>query len=197
MSDQRETYQRISVPEAARVLGISVATVRRRIRDGSLRAERVERPQGITYAVLLPSDHDDQAERSDSDQQVGTTARLNRSADDQAAAIATLIQATVREAITPLVELVAEQGATIRDQAETIGSLRAERDSARAALAAAEETVMVQLAPEPPPAAPGEPAPAEPTVDTRSRISLPVMRWFAVLIIVAAVLALILVFVPR
>ena len=53
MRDQPETYRRISVPETAALLGVSVATVRRLIRDGSLQAERIHRPQGITYVVLI------------------------------------------------------------------------------------------------------------------------------------------------
>ncbi len=58
MIDQAETYQRASVPAAAGILGASVATVRRRIRDGSLRAEPVHRPQGTVYVVLLGNDHE-------------------------------------------------------------------------------------------------------------------------------------------
>lgn len=108
MSDQHETSQRVSVPEAAVLLGLSVATVRRRIRSGQLRAETVHRPQGIAYVVVLGSDHD---ERSSSDQQVGITAPLNRSPSDAMA----VWSATV---LAPLV-------ATIERQAETIGTLRA------------------------------------------------------------------------
>ena len=66
MSNQGETYQRISVPDAAKLLGISAATVRRRIRDGSLQAERVHRPQGITYVVLVGSNRSNQDDRSKS-----------------------------------------------------------------------------------------------------------------------------------
>src|SRR6266540_2887076 len=105
MSDQPETYQRVSVPEAAAILGVSVATVRRRIRDGSLRADPVQRPQGIAYAVLLPTDHE---QRSANDQQVGTTAGLNPSAVPAGDAIAAMIAATLTPIIGPL---VAEQAA--------------------------------------------------------------------------------------
>src|SRR5215212_2953684 len=109
MSDQGETSQRVSVPEAATLLGISVATVRRRIRAGQLRAETVHRPQGKAYVVVLGSDH---GERSATDQQVGTTARLTQSPGHALA----VWSATV---LVPLVTTIAEQ-------AETIGTLRAE-----------------------------------------------------------------------
>jgi excisionase family DNA binding protein len=137
MSDQPETYQRISVPEAAELLGVSVATVRRRIHDGSLRAERVQRPQGVVYVVLLGTDHD----RSASDQQVGTTARLNQSAQPAPAeAITAMIQAALTPIIAPLVGRLDAQRQTIErqadllvSQAETIGRQSAEIEALRAA----------------------------------------------------------------
>lgn len=43
----------VGIEEAARLLGASVNTVRRRIKQGALRAERVSRPQGYTYRVFL------------------------------------------------------------------------------------------------------------------------------------------------
>lgn len=185
MSDQRETYQRFSVPEAARHYGVSVATVRRRIRDGSYLAERVERPQGAAYVVLVPTDQATDHETLPSDQQVGTTARLNRSADDQAAAIATVIQAAIREAITPLVEMVDRHEHVIRTQAETIGTLRAELAAARA--------------PESPTEARTEPAPAETPTDAPGRFHALWVRLWPVLAIVAVALALagVLLFWPR
>jgi excisionase family DNA binding protein len=42
------------VPEAARVLGVSVETVRRRIRAGELQGERVPTPWGWSYRVTVP-----------------------------------------------------------------------------------------------------------------------------------------------
>ena len=46
----------VSVAEAARRLGVSTATVKRRIRDGTLEAEPLSRPQGIEYRARLPRD---------------------------------------------------------------------------------------------------------------------------------------------
>jgi excisionase family DNA binding protein len=45
--------ERLSTQEAARRLGISVATVRRRIATGELHAEQEVRPQGKRWVVLL------------------------------------------------------------------------------------------------------------------------------------------------
>ena len=46
----------VSVSEAARVLRVSPGTIRRRIAEGTLRAERVIRPQGTAWRVHLPDD---------------------------------------------------------------------------------------------------------------------------------------------
>jgi excisionase family DNA binding protein len=45
----------VSIAEAARTLGISGHTVRRRIKRGELPAERVERAQGYEWRVLIAS----------------------------------------------------------------------------------------------------------------------------------------------
>ena len=44
----------VTVEQAAAILGISASTVRRRIRDGALRAEEISRPQGVVWLVDLP-----------------------------------------------------------------------------------------------------------------------------------------------
>jgi excisionase family DNA binding protein len=54
MSDSHGTYPRASVLEAAAILGVSPTTVRRMVRAGTLQAERVLRPQGHMFVVLLP-----------------------------------------------------------------------------------------------------------------------------------------------
>lgn len=46
--------QRLSIEDAATRLGVSVSTLRRRIRAGALTVERSPTPQGYRYAVLLP-----------------------------------------------------------------------------------------------------------------------------------------------
>lgn len=44
----------VSVPEAARLLGVSENTVRRRIKGGALTGEVMKRPQGDLYQVRVP-----------------------------------------------------------------------------------------------------------------------------------------------
>ena len=45
----------VTVEQAAAILGVSASTIRRRIRDGSLRAQPAHRPQGIVWLVHLPA----------------------------------------------------------------------------------------------------------------------------------------------
>lgn len=44
--------ERLTTSDAARRLGVSTTTVRRRIASGHLNAERHRRPQGVRYVVL-------------------------------------------------------------------------------------------------------------------------------------------------
>jgi excisionase family DNA binding protein len=128
MSNQDETYQRISVPDAAKLLGISAATVRRRIRDGSLQAERVHRPQGITYVVLVSSNHSNQDDRSKSNHEEEITARLKQSGAP-AEAMVSLIQTTIATVLGPLVGQVDALRQTVERQADRIAEL--ERENGR------------------------------------------------------------------
>jgi excisionase family DNA binding protein len=127
MSDIHGTYQRASVLEAARLLGVSPTTVRRMVRAGTLRAERVLRPQGHTFVVLVPADSQPAASSS---QQVSAEARTEVPPAEQFAAVAASILTPV---LGPLIaELAASRQANERQadqlvsQAETIGELRAE-----------------------------------------------------------------------
>src|SRR4051812_7873215 len=49
-------YARVTVAEAAAHLGVTVVTVRRMIKRGEFEAERVLRPQGSAYLVMLPGE---------------------------------------------------------------------------------------------------------------------------------------------
>ena len=44
----------VALPEAAQRLGVSVDTVKRKLRRGELRGQRVPRPQGYTWLIELP-----------------------------------------------------------------------------------------------------------------------------------------------
>lgn len=55
MSEQPALQQRVTVAEAATVLGVSKETVRRMVREGRLEADRVETKRGTpAYLVTLP-----------------------------------------------------------------------------------------------------------------------------------------------
>lgn len=54
MNEPLERNTGVSVSEAARVLRVSPGTIRRRIAQGTLRAERMIRPQGTAWSVILP-----------------------------------------------------------------------------------------------------------------------------------------------
>jgi excisionase family DNA binding protein len=53
MHDQ-QALKRVKVPEAARILGVSVDTIRRRIRSGTLNAVRKPTRSGHVWLVELP-----------------------------------------------------------------------------------------------------------------------------------------------
>ena len=126
----------VPVAEAARRLGVSPATVKRRIRDGSLEAEPLSRPQGIEYRVRLKRDvtvalssAQDRptaiSERSDSETPPLTTTAHGTSQD---------VSAAIMAAVAPLVERlnvadrqIASQTETIKVQADTIAELREDR----------------------------------------------------------------------
>ena len=134
----------VPVAEAARRLGISTATVKRRIAAGTLEAEQLTRPQGIEYRVRLPRD---------------VTPPLSdvppplaeRSASEAAPSTGTVqdLSAAIMAAVAPLEARLAVQDATIAQQAQTIerqaaevadlrevrGRLSAELEQARARLA--------------------------------------------------------------
>jgi hypothetical protein len=54
--DAPPTHRFVPVTEAARLLGLSATTIRRRIAAGTLVAERVSRPQGTALLVQVPQD---------------------------------------------------------------------------------------------------------------------------------------------
>jgi transposase-like protein len=64
----------VTVPEAARRLGVTEDTVKRRLRKGELQGERKARPQGYTWMVELPD------EESETDSTV--TGTVSSSGDD-------------------------------------------------------------------------------------------------------------------
>jgi excisionase family DNA binding protein len=55
MVDSSVRFQPSTLPEAARILGVSESTVRRLVKAGKLEAERVLRPQGHVWMVRVPA----------------------------------------------------------------------------------------------------------------------------------------------
>jgi hypothetical protein len=115
----------VSVAEAARILQTSPATIKRRIKAGTLEAEQLQRPQGFEYRVRVQRDEparasDDAApstDRSDSEWPTPSTGTMQ----DVSAAIAA--------ATTPLMERLAVADATIAGQMALIREL--ERENGR------------------------------------------------------------------
>jgi excisionase family DNA binding protein len=136
----RESYQAATVADAARLLGVSESTVRRLVRTGRLEAERVERPQGHAWLVKVPTPATDQSGTS---QHLGATTPANQPAP-------TAMAAWVSSVLDPLVIELRMSRETIAGQAERLGYVTAERDSARAdldALKAAHGSPASDLAP--------------------------------------------------
>jgi len=151
----RESYQAATVADAARILGVSESTVRRLVRTGRLEAERVERPQGHAWLVKVPSPVTDQPS---TDHHLGATTPTNQSGPGAMAA-------WVSSVLDPLVLELRMSRETIAGQAERLGYVTAERDAARAELAA------VRASQAPQDANPGPEVPAPTT-------GMPRCRWW-------------------
>jgi excisionase family DNA binding protein len=142
---RHETYQRVTVREAAELLGVSGATIRRMIRDGRLVGERVLRPQGTAFLVWIPADASAGAgDASSTDQAARVMARDNASPAD------VMLAAWSRAVVEPLTRLIEDQQRQLSERAETIGR-QAERMAAlETQLAAAEDRIRALEAPRTP-----------------------------------------------
>jgi len=142
----------VSVEQAAAILGVSVTTVRRRIRAGTLRAEEARRPQGPVWLVYLPAD----ATPPTTSDQAGATV--------VATAPTTAGDAMIAYTQTLLGPLVAalERAQTRNAELErAVGRLQAENDALRASQTQQGANLSVS-GPEPAqePSAPAEPVSA-------------------------------------
>jgi hypothetical protein len=103
----------ISVEQAADILGVSITTVKRRIRAGLLRAERAQRAQGTVWLVHLDPAATPGAEERPSATTVAATAAATPTAlTAQADAMVSLIQTTIATVLGPLVGELAAQRQT-------------------------------------------------------------------------------------
>jgi len=119
MDEQPATLQGVTVAEAAAILGVSTATVRRMVKRGQLEGTRVHRPQGTAFVITMPVDAaGDTQDATDTRQEAGVTPRGNASPSEQLAAWSETF-------LVPLVAALERSQATVREQAERIGELRA------------------------------------------------------------------------
>jgi len=130
----------VTVEQAAAILGVSVTTVKRRIRAGSLRAEQAQRPQGTVWLVYLDAAAMPAAEERPSAASVAATAAATAPAP--AEAMVSLIQTTIGTVLGPLVgELAASRQANerlvgeLREVERQNGELRAENRALTASTA--------------------------------------------------------------
>jgi excisionase family DNA binding protein len=151
---------RVTVAEAAELLGVNVVTIRRMIKRGQLEAERVHRPQGSAYLVMLPGHG--AGDGTLTEQPAQDMSRTDGAATPAPAeAMVSLIQTTIATVLGPLVgqvdaqrQTIERQAAQLVSQAETIGELRAELAAERRA----QSPVASNLTPEPSDPTPGEPS---------------------------------------
>jgi excisionase family DNA binding protein len=119
-STEHVTSQQVSVVEAAAILGVSVVTVRRMIKRGQLEAQRVIRPRGSAYLVTVHLDGTgNTVDATRTERPAQNVSRPNGTPSE-------LMAVWSETFLAPLIARTAEQEAVIRDQAETIGELRAE-----------------------------------------------------------------------
>jgi hypothetical protein len=117
-SIEQPPVQAVSIPEAAHALGVSLITIRRRIKRGELRGQRLKTPQGFEWRVILPV----QVAEGDDDGATQETPSVNQAADQ--APTQRREQATDQR----LIEALQAHNATL--QAEVAG-LQTELDARR------------------------------------------------------------------
>ena len=133
----------VSIHEAAVMLGVSPTTVRRWVASGRLRSERYDRPQGKVVRVFLGPE---QATTEAVEREQVSTVQVPtdvppRTAEDMPPALT----AWSSVVLAPIMAELSVSRETIRQQAETIGELRAENR----ALVARTEAQSIGPTPEP------------------------------------------------
>lgn len=140
----------LSVHEAAVILGVSPNTVRRRVIAGSLRSERIPRPQGEVIRVYLDHVPDEVPKQvppevvpGDVPNEVPPISQPQVPDAVRAEVMAALISASIAPVLAPLVaqleadrQMIERQTDTIRDQAETIGRQGTELERAASTIVA-------------------------------------------------------------
>jgi excisionase family DNA binding protein len=187
MHEQDVRPDGVSVSEAARILRVSPGTVRRRIAEGTLKAERVIRPQGTAWRVHVPDD----APATHNVLPAGTSNGASDSESGHApvtyAPHAQDVPATAGlvESVARLIAELAEVRVVSDRRADRVAEL--ERENARlTAQLAVERTVRREQAIiESPVAGQEMPQPVESTADTRMARLRALASWVPMLIMLA------------
>ncbi len=93
------TADGLTIHQAALQLGMSQTTIRRRIKDGSLKASRIPTSQGFEWRILL-----DEQSAATSGGQVVITGEQVPTSDDQLATITDQVASSVMDQLQPLLE---------------------------------------------------------------------------------------------
>ena len=107
-------------------MGLSITTVKRRIRAGTLRAESVRRPQGTVWLVYLSPEVASDQETPVSGQSAATVAATTAATTPAADAMVSLIQATIGTILGPLVAELGASRQTVERQADALRQLERE-----------------------------------------------------------------------
>lgn len=142
-----------SFAQACAILNVAPATLRKRIRDGSVRAQRVERPQGYSWLVFLEgvpanltsSVTSNEAADVPSHQTSKQPAADPVDGQQLALALAPLVEASVSAAVAPLRAELTDVRALLSERDQEVGQLRAVlahvlEDRSRSAAGAVDES---------------------------------------------------------
>jgi excisionase family DNA binding protein len=142
MEEQPATLQGVTVAEAAVILGVSTATVHRMLKRGELKGQRVLRPPGTAFVVML-AEHasGDGQNAADTRHETGVTPRDNVSTGAQLAAGSETV-------LGPVVAALERSQATVKEQAETIGRQSAELERAASTIVTLNATLEARPAPQ-------------------------------------------------
>jgi hypothetical protein len=167
VGNQEGTWVAVSVEDAARALGISTNTVRRQVKAGTLRSERISRPQGYVVRVYIPEGQVPNGQVPEVPSEVPTQVTTLVPVQERIEAIETLaraLMAPLREELadarTQLAELATENG-RLKERLAALEAPREDRKTSQHQTFFDQQAQPPKLAIEPTeqPAPPPDPAP--------------------------------------